>query len=96
MTYDRSDAYFDRNQAVLALCALLRKLGITVGWKEDSDYVDYVIMFADLPTGQVSYHIPRHEIDLTAWPEYEGLWDFHVTSQKRDRLHEFTQQLLAL
>lgn len=96
MAYDQSDAYFDRNQVVLTLCALLRKLGITVGWKTDVDYIDYVIMFADLPTGQISYHIPRREINLADWPEYEGHWDFHVTSQKRDRLHEFMQQVLVL
>lgn len=96
MGYNMVDAYFDRNQAALALCALLRKLEITVGWKDDGDYVDYVIMFADLPTGQVSWHIPRTEIRLEDWPRYEGLWDFHVTSQKRDRLYEFMQQTLAL
>lgn len=92
---DCSDAYFDRNQAVLALFALLKQEQITVGWKDDEEDVNYVILFADLPTGQISYHIPRHEIDLKDWSKYPNHWDLHTTSQKRDRLHAFVTQTLT-
>lgn len=95
MAIDIYDVYFDRNQAVLAFCKLWQLRGGGVGWKEDYKDCDYVIMFADLPTGQVSWHILRSEINLEDWPRYDGLWDFHVTAEKRDRLYEFMQQISA-
>lgn len=83
---DSYEVYFDRNQLVKAFCKLYMKTGGVVGWKEDGKDIDYVIMFADLPTGQVSWHIPRTEIDLGQWPEYKGQWDWHTTEQKRVRI----------
>jgi hypothetical protein len=93
--FDCSDAYFDRNQVVLALCAMLQKSGINVGWIDDREDADYIIMFVDLLSGQVSYHIPRNELNLQYWPQYKGNWDFHTTPQKRDRLYFFTCHILA-
>ena len=86
---DCYEVYFDRNQLVKAFCKLYKKAGGVVGWKEDVKDIDYVILFADLPTGQVSWHIPRNEIDLSQWPEYQSQWDWHTKDMARVRLAKY-------
>jgi len=65
------DAYFDRNQAVLALAKLAIKLGYKAGLKHDPNEPDWPVMMIDLPTGQVGWHLPKEEI-VGTWPEYDG------------------------
>lgn len=80
-----SDAYFDRNQAVLALARLAKAQGLVVGVKEDPEWP---ILFIDLPTGQVSWHIAKKEL-VGEWPEYSGVWDNHTLEEKRERMKRF-------
>lgn len=82
------DAYFDRNQAVMALGRMALKLGYRAGLKEDPNEPDWPVLMIDLPTGQVGWHLPRKEI-VGQWPYYEGEWDGHSLEEKRRRLEEF-------
>ena len=85
-----NDAYFDRNQAVLALAKLAMKLGYKVGIKHDPNEPDWPVIMIDLPTGQVGWHLPRDEI-VGKWPEYDGEWDGHSLEEKRDRIRKFLE-----
>lgn len=83
------DAYFDRNQAVLALAKLAGQLGYTVGLRSDPDEPDnWPVLMIDLPTGQVGWHLPLHEI-VGEWPEYDKEWDGHSLEEKRERIRRF-------
>ena len=82
------EAYFDRNQAVQALGRMAQRLRFRVGLKPNEKDPDWPILMIDLPTGQVSWHLPRTEI-VGKWPEYEGEWDGHDLEEKRRRIGEF-------
>ncbi|MDH4317173.1 MAG: hypothetical protein OEV64_02175 [Desulfobulbaceae bacterium] len=82
-----NDAYFDRNQAVMALARLAKKLGWEVGLKTDPAEPDWPVLMIDLPTGQVGYHLPKNEI-VGEWPEYTKEWDGHSLEDKRRRIVE--------
>ena len=79
------DAYFDRSQAAMALARLASARGFVIGVKPAPDWP---ILFIDLPTGQVSWHIPAGEL-VGNWPEYAGEWDGHGLAAKRQRIADF-------
>ncbi len=79
------EAYFDRNQLVQAMAKMAVKLGYNVGIKS---YPKYPIIYIELPTGQVSWHIPRKEL-IVELPEYIGVWDNHDLDEKRKRIEEY-------
>ena len=83
------EAYLDRNLVVQVLARLSHKLGYKVGIKDDSKWP---ILYIDLPTGQVSWHIPKKEL-IGDWPIYEGKWDGHDLGTKRNRLKAYMEAL---
>ena len=82
----KAEAYYDRNQAVMAMARLAQMNGMTVGVKGDDP--EWPIVFIDLPTGQVSWHIPAAEM-RSPLPEYAGEWDGHALDEKRSRIESF-------
>ena len=83
------EAYLDRNLCVQALAKMAQKLGFNTGIKEDPEWP---VLYIDLPTGQVSWHIREKEL-LIDLPEYNGKWDGHDLQEKRRRLIDFTETL---
>ena len=83
------EAYLDRNLCVQVMTRMAQKLGYNVGVKENGDWP---ILYIDLPTGQVSWHIPAAEL-VRALPEYNGKWDGHDLEEKRKRIKEFLEAL---
>lgn len=82
------DAYFDRNQAVMALARLAQQMGYAVGLLTDINEPDWPVMVIDLPTGQVGWHLPKAEVKGD-WPSYQKEWDGHTVEEKRERLMDF-------
>ncbi len=82
------EAYMDRNLAVQVLAILARQQGYQIGIRNRED--DWPILYVDLPTGQVSWHIPKDEI-VALLPDYPGEWDGHDLKEKRDRLRRFLE-----
>jgi len=89
------DAYFDRNQAVMAFARLAMRLGYKVGLKTDPSEPQWPVLMIDLPTGQVGWHLPKDEI-VGKWPEYDGEWDGHSLEQKRERIRRFLEEIALL
>ena len=87
-----TDAYFDRNQAALALARLAQAVGYSVGVALEAANPDpeWPILYVDLPTGQVSWHIPAAEL-VGEWPAYSSAWDGHDLATKRERIREFIE-----
>ena len=80
------DAYFDRNLLALAFARMALDRGWTAGVRTDPDDPDWPILYVDTPHGQVSWHLPAREFDLSAWPAYPGTWDGHDLEEKRRRI----------
>lgn len=79
------EAYLDRNLCVQVMARMARQLGYNAGIRENGDWP---ILYIDLPTGQVSWHIPKADIAGIS-PEYHKEWDGHDVECKRKRLVEF-------
>ena len=82
------EAYYDRNQTVMPAAQLAMKLGYTTGVKADATEPGWTLLYIDLPTGQISWHIPDDEM-LGDWQLYAGTWDGHSVEEKRRRIIGF-------
>lgn len=82
------EAYYDRNQAVMMAAKLAAKLGYTVGVRPDEDEPGWTLVYIELPTGQVSWHLPDAEL-TGLWRSYESAWDGHTVEEKRERIAAF-------
>ena len=80
------EAYFDRNQAFQAMAVMARELGYRVGIIIEDP--QWPTLYIDLPTGQVSAHIPKDEL-LGVFPSYPGPWDGTGVEEKRERIRDF-------
>ena len=83
-----NDAYFDRNQAVMAMSRMAQKLGYKVGLRFDPNEPDWPVLMIDLPGGQVGWHLPKAEV-IGEWPAYEHPWDGHTLEEKRKRIERY-------
>lgn len=81
-----SEAYFDRNQLVLAFARLAQERGWRVGLGVDPTEPDWPVIYVDTPEGQVSWHLPVADLEVAEWPVYQGTWDGHDVAEKRVRL----------
>ncbi|MCL4332906.1 MAG: hypothetical protein M1162_05265 [Candidatus Thermoplasmatota archaeon] len=84
------EAYLDRNLAVQVLARMAIQLGYKVGVRDRGK--DWPILYVDLPTGQVSWHLPSSEL-IGNFPEYDVVWDGHNVEEKRGRLSKFVETL---
>ncbi len=99
------EAYLDRNLAVQALARMAIKLGYKVTITLDAKDKEYGIIYIQLPTGQVSWHIPLDELDASLTDQkslFESIigdffntnvWDGHDVGEKRIRLRKFVEDL---
>ena len=84
------EAYHDRNLAVMALARLAMAFGFPAGLHVDPDEPDWPVLMVDLPSGQVSWHLPKTEI-IGPWPMYDGDWDGHTLEEKQARVARFVE-----
>ena len=82
------EAYLDRNLAVQVLAVLAKQNGYQTGIRNRED--EWPILYVDLPSGQVSWHISKNEI-AASFPDYPVEWDGHDLEKKRDRLRQFLE-----
>jgi len=87
-----NDAYYDRNQTVLAFAKLADDVGYPVGVLP-SDDDGWFVLLIDLPQGQVSWHIPGEEL-VGVWYPYCGKWDGHDLQEKRARMNKYIMESL--
>lgn len=85
------DVYSERAAVVVALAHAARALGHGAFVALDPQEPGWPVLFIELPTGQVSWHL--HSDDLKAYgadlPWYSGTtppWDGHSTAEKYRRL----------
>ncbi len=90
----RNKAYAERNMCVALIARLAEMLGYKVGMKqhEGEEWEDEWrhVIFIDLPTGQLSWHL--HDSELENFPgivPYLKEWDKHTTEEKYQRIAAF-------
>ena len=81
------EAYLDRNLLVVAFAKLALHRGLPVSVRTSD--ASWAIVYVNLPTGQVSWHVPSctpglHELQSVAGGLAE--WDGHDIEVKRGRL----------
>ena len=94
----RNNAYAERNKCVALLAALSQAVGYKVGIKnhQGDDWEDdwRNVLFIDLPTGQVSWHLHKSEIPLFSMiGPYNGEYDGHTTEEKYARVQQLVVEI---
>lgn len=97
------DIYEDRNLAGLGAITALRAIkqiqdspkhhigtewDVDLGWRDDLDEDGWAIVWATLPAGEVSWHVPE-ELVPDWLPEKEGNYDGYDRDEKNDRLRDW-------
>lgn len=73
--------YAARYGLVLDAVAAAHRAGLPVGFRYDPNEPDWPVAYIELPTGQVSWHVPQHSRP----------WDGHTTEEKYQRIARFLQ-----
>lgn len=76
------EKYIPRYGLVLDAVAMAHHLGLPAGFRIDPSEPEWPVAFIDLPTGQVSWHLPQHP---TAW-------DGHSTPEKYRRIDQWIKE----
>lgn len=71
--------YDHRNGNVLRAAGYAVASGFPVGIRLDKDEPEWPVLYIELPTGQVSFHLPQHIKE----------WDGHNTDEKWQRIFAF-------
>jgi len=91
---DVSKVYEDRNLLAQLAAILARRCGLHVGTMLDKELTkpeEWPLIYIELPTGQVSWHIPKGEMVAQLEP-FGQEWDNHTPEEKQGRIREFLQQ----
>jgi len=91
---DVNPVYADRNRAACLAALLAHALGLRAGLR-DADPQEpgwSKCVFIELPTGQVSWHVPDEELPrFAALPVFEAEWDGHTNEEKTERIDTLLQ-----
>jgi hypothetical protein len=81
---DKEQDYTERNKSVLLAMSFAALLEYPVGIRAD-DFAgpEWPVVVIQLPTGQVSWHLP----------EFKDPWDGHDTPTKYERIHAWKEQI---
>lgn len=77
--HNNDNQYDVRYTLVFAAMNLANSVGYDVGVKFNPQEPEWPIFYIDLPTGQISWHMP----------EYTGDWDGHSTEEKYRRVNNY-------
>lgn len=80
------EKYGPRYGLVLDALAVAHRLGFQAGFRIDPAEPDWPVAYIELPTGQVSWHLPQHP---TA---YDG----HSTAAKYKRINEWIAEAVPV
>lgn len=74
--------YEPRYALVMLAVAMAIAGGLEAGFRIDPAEPDWPVAYIELPTGQVSWHMPAHK------PDFDG----HTTAEKYKRIHAWIGQ----
>lgn len=84
------EVYADRNRLAQLAAVLASRLGYEISIGLDEHEPAYPVLYIQLPTGQISWHIKVADltlldIDHVSWPAVNP-WDGHDDREKKDRI----------
>lgn len=82
---DEVKDYELRNKGILTAMVTCLAIGYPAGVRFDPQEPEWPVVYMELPTGQISYHIPQ-------FPE---AWDNHTVEEKNARLESFVTDTFA-
>jgi hypothetical protein len=85
-TLDDAERYDERNAAVVLCVGYAMRAGYEAGFRIDEEEPAWPVAFIELPTGQVSWHLPEFPLE----------WDGHQREEKYLRVKEFVSGLRHL
>lgn len=84
---EASDAdYQTRYGLVWRAAGAAAKAGLSVGARLDPSEPDWPVIYIELPDGQVSWHMPKHDRE----------WDGHTTDTKYERCHAYAARYIPV
>lgn len=90
------ELYRHRVNLFLALCATMPE---KVCWREEESFGDWLCVYLELPTGQISYHVPGEyrPVLRDLYPQTESNpWDGHTGDQVAVRLLAYAGRNLTV
>jgi hypothetical protein len=78
--------YDARYPAVWRALSLALDCGLAAGVRIDPAEPEWPVVYIELPTGQVSWHMPQHTTD----------WDEHGTDAKYERIRAYEEQVTGI
>lgn len=84
--------YWERNLCAATLAKMANEAGFEAGLAIDEDAEEgwKNLIFIDLPSGQISYHIPDHILEwFMGLVHYHKKWDGHTIYDKERRMLRF-------
>jgi len=78
---DELQKYEWRNEFIYSAVYLAVASGLPAGFRIDPQEPEWPVAFIELPTGQVSWHVPQHTTP----------WDKHTTEEKYARIKAFVE-----
>ena len=73
--------YDKRYDLVIKAMHIARQQGYEVGIRIDPNESEWPVAYIELPTGQVSWHMPQHKKE----------WDGHTTEEKFSRIKQYIE-----
>lgn len=90
-TFD--ELYEHRHLLFIALC---KTYGADVSWKEEPEFGDWICVYLELATGQISYHLPgKYREHFHAKQQIVSgveVWDGHESKDVLNRLRMFAER----
>lgn len=75
--------YAPRYGLILSAMTVAHTLGFRSGYRSDPAEPEWPVAFIELPTGQVSWHMPQFPLP----------WDGHTTEEKHARIAEYRRSV---
>lgn len=83
MIEEHDTEYEIRYGLVLEAIGYAYEIGYAAGFRIDPTEPEWPVAYIELPTGQVSWHLPQHPV----------AWDGHDTAEKYRRCREYAEGL---
>lgn len=78
-SYDQMRAHEQRNRWIIQALHHALEAGYPAGIRIDPQEPEWPVVFIEIDTGQLSWHLPQHR----------GEWDKHTVEEKYDRIRKF-------
>ena len=82
---EAANDYDYRNLLVYEAMTLALRMDLKAGIRIDLAEPDWPVAYIELPTGQITYHLPRHDTP----------WDGHTTEEKNRRIRKFIMDIAS-